>query len=103
MGHREYNDRHAPFHIILAVLAARLVYCIPVSLDQWRPGAARFPEARAVTRKRLSRAALLALWAVAAAFIMWGAPRVPFHPDESTYLYMSQDFDRLIFQGPASV
>jgi hypothetical protein len=46
---------------------------------------------------------LLALWAAAAAFVVWGAPGVPFHPDESTYLYMSQDFDRLIHQGPASV
>src|SRR4029079_16159971 len=46
---------------------------------------------------------LLALWAAAAAFVVWGAPGVPFHPDESTYLYMSQDFDRLIHQRPASV
>src|SRR6266540_5192352 len=49
------------------------------------------------------RAALLALWAVAAVFAVWGAARVPFHADESTYLYMSEDFDRLIHQGPASV
>jgi 4-amino-4-deoxy-L-arabinose transferase-like glycosyltransferase len=31
-------------------------------------------------------------------------PQVPFHPDESTYLYMSRDFDLLFRQGnPAAV
>src|SRR6185503_16409408 len=66
-------------------------------------GAARVPEAGAVTRSGLGRAVLLVLWVAAAAFVVWGAPRVPFHPDESTYLYMSQDFDRLIYQGPGAV
>jgi hypothetical protein len=30
------------------------------------------------------------------AFALWGVPRVPFHPDESTQLYMSSDFDALL-------
>jgi 4-amino-4-deoxy-L-arabinose transferase-like glycosyltransferase len=35
---------------------------------------------------------------------LWGVPGVPFHPDESTYLYMSRDFDLLFRQGnPAAV
>ncbi len=42
------------------------------------------------------RAALLAAWAAFAAFALWGVPRVPFHPDEATYLYMSRDFDLLL-------
>jgi 4-amino-4-deoxy-L-arabinose transferase-like glycosyltransferase len=57
-----------------------------------------------VTRPAMAgRLALLALWAAAAVFVVWGAPRVPFHPDESSYLYMSRDFDRLLHEGPAAV
>jgi 4-amino-4-deoxy-L-arabinose transferase-like glycosyltransferase len=35
-------------------------------------------------------------------YAVWGAPLVPFHPDESTYLYMSSDFERL-FSQPLSL
>lgn len=30
------------------------------------------------------------------AFALWGIGEVPFHPDESTYLYMSSDYDQLL-------
>jgi 4-amino-4-deoxy-L-arabinose transferase-like glycosyltransferase len=43
-------------------------------------------------------------WILFAGFALWGVPGVPFHPDESTYLYMSRDFDLLFRQGdPAAV
>jgi 4-amino-4-deoxy-L-arabinose transferase-like glycosyltransferase len=29
-------------------------------------------------------------------FLFWGVHKVPFHPDESTYLYMSADFEMLL-------
>ncbi|MDD5371713.1 MAG: glycosyltransferase family 39 protein [Anaerolineaceae bacterium] len=29
-------------------------------------------------------------------YFIWGVPKVPFHPDESTYLFMSQDWDAII-------
>lgn len=35
-------------------------------------------------------------------FMLWGARLVPFHPDESTYLYMSSDFE-VLFEKPASL
>jgi 4-amino-4-deoxy-L-arabinose transferase-like glycosyltransferase len=35
-------------------------------------------------------------------FYLWGVARVPFHPDESTYLYMSGDLEAL-FRDPASL
>jgi len=41
----------------------------------------------------------LAIWpllALLAAFALWGVDRIPFHPDESTYLYMSSDFNHLL-------
>jgi 4-amino-4-deoxy-L-arabinose transferase-like glycosyltransferase len=44
-------------------------------------------------------------WLLAGAislYAIWGLYRVPYHPDESTYLYMSADFDALI-QDPASM
>ena len=41
--------------------------------------------------------AALALYILVASILYWvGIPRVPFHPDESTYLFMSADFDMLI-------
>jgi len=30
------------------------------------------------------------------AFYLWGVVKVPFHPDESTYIFMSADFERLL-------
>ncbi|MFH1633237.1 MAG: hypothetical protein ABIG63_04395 [Chloroflexota bacterium] len=35
-------------------------------------------------------------------FYLWGLRFVPFHPDESTQLYMSSDFESL-FSNPASL
>jgi hypothetical protein len=56
------------------------------------------------TLPRLRPAALLIGWALLHAFVVWGAPQVPFHPDESTYIYMNRDFDLLFRQGnPAAV
>ena len=51
---------------------------------------------------RLRAAGLLSGWLLFAAFAMLGVPAVPFHPDESTYLYMSRDFDLLVRQGDAA-
>ncbi len=45
------------------------------------------------------RAGLLAVWAAFGLYAVWGASAVPFHPDESTFLYMSRDFDLLFIQG----
>jgi 4-amino-4-deoxy-L-arabinose transferase-like glycosyltransferase len=57
-----------------------------------------------VTKARWLQAGLAAAWVLFAGFALWGVPNVPFHPDESTYLYMSRDFDLLIRQGnPAAV
>ncbi len=45
-----------------------------------------------------------ALWGVYAVAMLATLPEVPFHPDESTHIYLSQDFDRLVWQlNPASV
>ena len=53
---------------------------------------------------RLRAVGLLVAWLVFAGYAMLGVPTVPFHPDESTYLYMSRDFDLLFRQGnPAAV
>lgn len=44
-------------------------------------------------------------WLLAGAislFAIWGISRVPFHPDESTYLFMSADFDQFT-SNPASM
>mgnify|MGYP006280222455 CR=1 FL=1 len=35
---------------------------------------------------------------ITALFLIWGCSRVPFHPDESTQIYMSQDFRLLLTQ-----
>src|SRR5262245_4008935 len=48
---------------------------------------------------RWLRVGLAAAWLLFAASVLWGLPGVPFHPDESTYLYMSRDFDLLFKQG----
>jgi 4-amino-4-deoxy-L-arabinose transferase-like glycosyltransferase len=54
--------------------------------------------------RRPWRAILLAAWAVFVVLALWGAASVPFHPDESTYLYLSRDFDLLFIQRqPARV
>ena len=29
-------------------------------------------------------------------FFLWGVAKIPFHPDESTLIYMSADFERLL-------
>ncbi len=42
-----------------------------------------------------------ALIALLGAFAAWGAPQVPFHPDESTQLFMSADFDLLLTKPSA--
>jgi 4-amino-4-deoxy-L-arabinose transferase-like glycosyltransferase len=50
------------------------------------------------------RAALLAGWAAYALIAVWGSAAVPFHPDETTFIFMSRDFDLLFRQGqPAAV
>lgn len=42
------------------------------------------------------------LFLLIAVFMLWGVKLVPFHPDESTYLYMSSDFEELL-EKPASL
>jgi 4-amino-4-deoxy-L-arabinose transferase-like glycosyltransferase len=57
-----------------------------------------------VTRARWLHAGLASAWALFAVLALWGVPGVPFHPDESTYLYMSRDFDLVVRQrDPAAV
>jgi len=56
-----------------------------------------------VTRSRiLSHWPFLLLLFIITAFHLWGLNLVPFHPDESTYLYMSSDFDQFI-ESPLSL
>ncbi len=38
---------------------------------------------------------------ITALFLIWGCSRVPFHPDESTQIFMSQDFRLLLTQPQA--
>lgn len=38
----------------------------------------------------------LCVWAGMSVFAIYGLDTVPFHPDESTYIYMSSDFERSI-------
>jgi hypothetical protein len=52
-----------------------------------------------VNRARWLNVSLLSAWLLFAIFALSGVPTVPFHPDESTYLYMSHDFDVLLRQG----
>ena len=50
-------------------------------------------------RKRLQVYLPWAIWpllAILTALALWDVASVPFHPDESTYLYMSSDFDLLL-------
>lgn len=50
------------------------------------------------------RLALLFAWAFFALFVIRGAADVPFHPDESTHLFMSRDFDLLVLEhNPAAL
>ena len=45
---------------------------------------------------------LLIFITILSANVIWGTPLVPFHPDESTQLFMSKEFD-LIFVSPLSM
>lgn len=45
---------------------------------------------------------LLSLLLLLTLFYFWGLGKVPFHPDESTHIYMSRDLD-LLFQNPTSL
>ena len=55
-------------------------------------------------RRRLLWGALWLLWGGYAAALLVTLPAVPFHPDESTHLYLSRDFDLLFRQRePAAV
>jgi 4-amino-4-deoxy-L-arabinose transferase-like glycosyltransferase len=57
-----------------------------------------------MNRARWLNVSLLSAWLLFTIFALSGVPTVPFHPDESTYLYMSHDFDLLLRQGnPAAV
>ncbi|GAB4498277.1 MAG: hypothetical protein OHK0052_11380 [Anaerolineales bacterium] len=51
---------------------------------------------------RTSRLIPLLLLALYSLYALWSAPLVPFHPDESTYLYMSADFATLL-RAPAEL
>ncbi len=54
--------------------------------------------------KRYVAVALWALWGLYAVAIFATLPLVPFHPDEATHLYLSHDFDVLVWQlHPAGV
>jgi 4-amino-4-deoxy-L-arabinose transferase-like glycosyltransferase len=57
--------------------------------------------------RRAVRLLPAAFWLVAAVpylgFLLATLPAVPFHPDESTYIYMSFDLDRILADGPLSV
>lgn len=53
---------------------------------------------------RYLTAGLWALWGLYALLMLGTLPQVPFHPDESTHLYLSRDFDQLVRQlDPAGV
>lgn len=47
-------------------------------------------------------ALFLCLCLALSAFALWGTPQVPFHPDESTQLFMSADFE-MLFTNPFSL
>ncbi len=50
------------------------------------------------------QAALWVVWAAWAGWALWTTPAVPFHPDEATHIYLSADFDRLVYGlDPAGV
>jgi len=55
-------------------------------------------------RARPWQAALGLVWAAWAGWAVWTTPAVPFHPDEATHIYLSADFDRLVYGlDPAGV
>jgi 4-amino-4-deoxy-L-arabinose transferase-like glycosyltransferase len=55
-------------------------------------------------RRWLAPGLLLAGWLLAAGWAVLTLPQVPFHPDESTHLFLSRDFDLLVGQrDPGSV
>jgi hypothetical protein len=55
-------------------------------------------------RQHWLRVTLWAAWGIYAVAMLASMPLVPFHPDESTHIYLSQDFDRLVWQlDPAGV
>jgi hypothetical protein len=45
---------------------------------------------------RYALRALLLLVCLLTIYYVWGIPTIPFHPDESTYLFMSSDFEALL-------
>jgi 4-amino-4-deoxy-L-arabinose transferase-like glycosyltransferase len=54
--------------------------------------------------RRLLWMGLWAAWALYAAAMLATLPLVPFHPDESTHIFLSNDFDTLVWQlNPAAV
>lgn len=53
-----------------------------------------------IMRSRILSLSILII--IITTFHIWGRNLVPFHPDESTYLYMSSDFEKLI-QDPLSL
>jgi len=54
------------------------------------------------TRRSFWVWSLFILIAILSGYAIWGIPLVPFHPDESTQLYMSKDIE-LIFDIPSSL
>jgi hypothetical protein len=64
----------------------------PVSEPVSQPGSPSAGQPNA----RFPSMAIWPLLAILTAFALWGVDRVPFHPDESTYLYMSSDFEHLL-------
>lgn len=63
-----------------------------------RPRPAAFPTLARLAGHRIFLVVLL----IVTAFALAGVGTVPFHPDESTYLYMSRDFETLL-TGPLSL
>lgn len=55
----------------------------------------RFLPSTALSRQSIILSLLILLLS---GYAIWGAAMAPFHPDESTYLYMSSDFEFLISQ-----
>lgn len=51
---------------------------------------------------KTDRIAFWGLWVLLVLFAFWGVNSLPFHPDESTYLFMSADFDAYL-QGPGAL
>jgi len=49
-----------------------------------------------VTARLKAHWPFLALLVALTAYQIWGLKFIPFHPDESTQLYMSADFDQVV-------